>query len=162
MEQHLHAFLQYLQAEFNYSKNTIAAYKNDLGQFVKFLHKEHPDLHEWPAVTPEIVTNYVDYMKKQPYASSSVARKVAAVKSYFNYLKKNEIIPVNPTTDIDSPKVKKRLPKTLQANEVERLLAAPSKKYSPKNLRDAALLNVSTPRACVLQRLFHCNWMMSI
>jgi site-specific recombinase XerD len=54
MEQHLRAFLQYLQAEFNYSKNTIAAYKNDLGQFVKFLEKEYPHLHAWSAVTPEM------------------------------------------------------------------------------------------------------------
>ncbi|MCA9916490.1 MAG: tyrosine-type recombinase/integrase, partial [Anaerolineales bacterium] len=69
-------------------------------------------------------------------------RKVAAVKSFFNYLHSNQLIDENPTTDIDSPKVKKRLPKTLSSEEVERLLQAPSHKKSPKNLRDMALLNM--------------------
>ena len=81
-------------------------------------------------------------MKEQPYASSSIARKVAAVKSFFNYLYANQLVQENPTTDIDSPKVKKRLPKTLTAKEVESLLQAPSQKKSPKNLRDMALLNM--------------------
>ena len=143
MENHLHAFLQYLQSEYNYSKNTIAAYKNDLGQFVSYLQSDAAaQVQGVQDIDVDVVTKYVDYMKAQPYASSSVARKVAAVKSFFNYLEKNDFVKSNPTTNIDSPKVKKRLPKTLSANEVEMLLAAPTKKRSPKNLRDTALLNV--------------------
>ncbi len=143
MEEQLLAFLKFLQQEYNYSSNTIAAYKNDLGQFVSYLQEKNLNNGgSWQSIGADEINAYVTYMKEQPYASSSVARKVAAVKSFFNYLETNQIIQENPTTDIDSPKVKKRLPKTLSAEEVERLLEAPASKKSPKNLRDMALLNM--------------------
>lgn len=143
MEEQLLAFLKFLQQEYNYSNNTIAAYKNDLGQFVSYLQDNKlNNAGSWQSIGADEINGYVTYMKEQPYASSSVARKVAAVKSFFNYLQSNQIIQENPTTDIDSPKVKKRLPKTLTSEEVERLLEAPANKKSPKNLRDMALLNM--------------------
>ncbi len=143
MEEQLLAFLKFLQQEYNYSSNTIAAYKNDLGQFVSYLQENNLNSKgNWQSIGADKINGYVDYMKEQPYASSSVARKVAAVKSFFNYLETNHIVQENPTTDIDSPKVKKRLPKTLTSEEVERLLEAPASKKSPKNLRDMALLNM--------------------
>ncbi len=143
MEEQLLAFLKFLQQEYNYSSNTIAAYKNDLGQFVSYIQENKLNSSgNWQSIGTEEINRYVKYMKEQPYASSSVARKVAAVKSFFNYLETNKIIQDNPTTDIDSPKVKKRLPKTLSSEEVERLLEAPAHKKSPKNLRDMALLNM--------------------
>jgi integrase/recombinase XerD len=143
MEEQLLAFLKFLQTEYNYSSNTIAAYKNDLSQFMSYLQANQlRNTDNWQSINSEIINGYVTYMKEQPYASSSIARKVAAVKSFFNYLHSNDIIQENPTTNIDSPKVKKRLPKTLTTEEVERLLEAPSHKKSPKNLRDMALLNM--------------------
>lgn len=142
MEEHLQAFLEYLQREYNYSNNTTAAYKNDLNQFVKFVANDQKHVSFWSEVNADIVKAYVEQMKEKQYASSSVARKVAAVKSFFNYLANQNVISENPTIDIDSPKVKKRLPKTLTAEDVERLLAAPSVKKTPKNLRDTALLNM--------------------
>lgn len=142
MEQQLLAFLEYLQTEYKYSNNTTAAYRNDLNQFMRFIQNGQYDIQKWDDVSSEMINSYVDYMKKQSYASSSVARKVAAVKSFFNYLQQNELISDNPTIHVDSPKVKKRLPKTLSSADVEKLLAAPTKKRSPKNLRDMALLHI--------------------
>jgi len=143
MEEQLFAFLKFLQIEYNYSNNTIAAYKNDLSQFVSYLQANQlSNADNWRSINAEVINGYVTYMKEQPYASSSVARKVAAVKSFFNYLHSNQLIKENPTTNIESPKVKKRLPKTLTLEEVARLLKAPSQKKSPKNLRDMALLNM--------------------
>jgi integrase/recombinase XerD len=144
MEQQLLAFLQHLEKKSNYSGNTTAAYKNDLGQFLQFLQNgRFAHLADWDEITEEVVNEYVDHMKtQQTYASSTVARKVAAVKSFFNYLRSRKLIAKNPAKEVDSPKVKKRLPQTLTAEEVEQLLAAPTRKQSPKNLRDAALLTV--------------------
>jgi len=142
MEQQLLAFLEYLQTEYKYSNNTTAAYRNDLTQFMHFIQNGQYDVQKWDDVSADIINNYVGYMKEQAYASSSVARKVAAVKSFFNFLQQSDIISGNPTTNIESPKVKKRLPKTLSSADVEKLLAAPTKKRSPKNLRDMALLNI--------------------
>lgn len=143
MEKQLLAFLDFLQIEYKYSNNTTAAYKNDLNQFVKFMvNGQYSQITDWTNVTSEIVHDYVDFMKSRSYASSSVARKVAAVKSFFNYLHAHDFIEENPTTDIESPRVKKRLPKTLTSEEVVRLLEAPTHKTSPKNYRDVALLTM--------------------
>ncbi|PID85621.1 MAG: tyrosine recombinase [Chloroflexi bacterium] len=141
MDDQLLAFLDFLQKEYKYSNNTTAAYKNDLGQFLKFLNAEY-NIKDWSEVTPDIVDAYVAYMKEKAYASSSVARKVAAVKSFFNFLFARGIIEDNPTTNVDSPKVKKRLPKTLTAEDIDKLLQAPQQKRSPKHLRDTALLSM--------------------
>jgi integrase/recombinase XerD len=143
MEEQLLAFLDFLQEEYHYSSNTTAAYKNDLSQFLQFLTEYYgAELTGWDDVSADMITNYVHYMKEQPYASSSVARKVAAVKSFFNYLSSRRFITENPTTGVDSPKVKKRLPQTLSFSDVEKLLEAPTQKQSPKNLRDTALLTM--------------------
>lgn len=146
MENELQAFLTYLKETHNRSENTVAAYRNDLTQFQRFVQEEPHALQSWSDATAETMHSYVDYMKKQhrPYASSSIARKVAAVKSFFKFLNKQEFIDENPAQEIDSPKVKKRLPKTLSIADVDNLLQAPLKeeKQTPKTLRDAALLNM--------------------
>ena len=145
MEEQLLAFLSHLQQEYRYSENTIAAYRNDLSQFLEYVenHSGTP-LKEWAAVSEGDIEAYLSYMKHkdQPYASSTIARKVAAIKSFYNYLTTQGIVDDNPTIDIDSPKVKKRLPQTLTIAEVDRLLEAPRGGASPKNLRDIALLNI--------------------
>lgn len=142
MEDQIFAFLNYLGQQKTYSDNTIAAYKNDLSQFMRYLQSEHEDVRRWSDVTRQKVKDYVHYMKEQPYASSSVARKVAAIKSFFHYLSERDIVLSDPTDDVDSPKVKKRLPKTLTEEDIDALLAAPKGQKSPKNFRDTALLNL--------------------
>jgi integrase/recombinase XerD len=144
MEEHLLAFLTYLEQEYQYSENTIAAYRNDLSQFIQFVeHRNGGSSIDFSAVTEDQLNDYLVYMKHKdnPYASSTIARKVAALKSFFNYLSSQGILDNNPSIEIDSPKVKKRLPQTLTFNEVEQLLEAPSLGVSPKSLRDRALLN---------------------
>ena len=156
MEEQLSAFLASLEAEQDYSSNTIAAYRNDLGQFVSFVQENFVILSHWSELTEEQMAQYVedlhDPTRKHPYASSSIARKVAAVKSFFHYLFARSIIPKDPTLHIESPKVKKRKPQALSHREVEDLLRAPlaGKEHvkleeaalTAKNLRDVALLSL--------------------
>ncbi len=145
MDQVLQDFLVFLREEYRYSDNTVAAYRNDLTQFYTFLAGgRYEDVNSWAEVDPQIVDAYVDDLKHRdrPYAASSIARKVAAVKSFFNYLHARNFISTNPTSEVDSPKVKKRLPKTLASKEIEFLLLAPTKGSTPKHLRDTALLNM--------------------
>lgn len=142
MENQLNAFLSFLANERNYSENTIAAYNNDLSQFTGWLSANYPNTTSWVNVTYKMVSEYSDALKKQSYTASSVARKVAAIKSFFHFLLARGQISSDPTSSLDSPKVKKRLPKTLSAEDIDQLLAAPNVKRSPKNLRDSALLYV--------------------
>lgn len=139
MDEQLNAFLDYLQDEKQYSPNTLVAYRNDLSQLAHHV-QQHPGVKIWNDVDESMVEAYVRTMKQGDYASSSVARKVAALKSFFHFLYDHETINADPTTNIDSPKVKKRLPKTLTFDDVDRLLHAPRQKKTPKNLRDSALL----------------------
>jgi len=142
MEDQLTAFLTFLTTERNYSENTIAAYHNDLSQFMKWLQANHPEISNWVNVPYEVVFQYSEALKKQSYTPSSVARKVAAIKSFFHFLLARGYIGSDPTTNLESPKVKKRLPKTLSAADIDRLMTVPTQKQTPKNLRDSALLHV--------------------
>ena len=141
MQHQLATFLEFLQEERQYSDNTIAAYRNDLGQFITFLEQKYPSIASFNDVTADVVNHYVKDMKTEKrYASSSVARKVAAIKSFFHHLFAHSQITQDPTQDTDSPKVEKRLPTTLSIDEVDRLLEAPTRKQTPKHFRDSALL----------------------
>ncbi|NLE75986.1 MAG: site-specific tyrosine recombinase XerD, partial [Chloroflexi bacterium] len=125
------------------SANTVAAYRNDLQQFASFSLERlgSPD-DLWPKVNKELVLEYVTEMKGREYASSSVARKVAAIKSFFHFLIAERVIAADPTATLDSPKVKKQLPVALSYDEVNKLLAQPTLENSPKAMRDRAILEL--------------------
>ena len=144
MEQYLNRFLETLAAEKGYSDNTIAAYLNDLTQFVEFMRQPRPfgSVQEPGDYTTEILNEYLGHMRGRGYASATVARKVAAIKSFFHFLNAQGLIPSNPALGLESPKIEKRLPRILTLEEVERLLAAPSQTAGPKALRDRALLEL--------------------
>ena len=144
MDQHLAQFLSTLAVEKRYSDNTISAYRNDLGQFWDFLKSKQGGISDASLVTPEIVQAYVDHLQHgaNTYAPSTVARKIAAVKSFFHSLLEQGSIGSDPAARLTSPKVKKHIPKTLSPAEIERLLAAPARSGGAKSLRDRALLEL--------------------
>jgi integrase/recombinase XerD len=143
MEQYLNRFLESLAAEKGYSDNTIAAYLNDLSQFVEFMRARSPKPVQEPGdCTAEMLNDYLGDMRGRGYASATIARKVAATKSFFHFLNAQGLIAANPALGLESPKIEKRLPRILTPEEVERLLAAPSQISGPKALRDRALLEL--------------------
>jgi integrase/recombinase XerD len=140
MREQVERFLEYITAEKGYSGNTLAAYRNDLDQFMTFLGTR---VGRWDEVNQDIILDYIMYMKsEQEYASSTVARKVAAIKSFFHYLVERKELRDDPTATLDSPKVRKRLPKAIADNDLERLLNEPGREQTAKALRDRALLEV--------------------
>jgi integrase/recombinase XerD len=97
----------------------------------------------WSYLTRDRLISYILHLKEREYASATVARKVAAVKSFCHFLMHNGLINDDPAAELDSPKVKKRLPQTLSPEDVDNLLAMPAKQgQTPKGLRDQALLEV--------------------
>jgi integrase/recombinase XerD len=140
MNEQVQQFLEHITVEKGYSSNTLAAYRNDLSQFVTFLT---PDVSRWDKVTQDVVVDYIMSMKgDQEYASSTVARKVAAIKSFFHFLVDQGKLKDDPTATLDSPKVRKRLPKAIAQQDLERLLDEPAHEETPKALRDRALLEI--------------------
>ena len=144
MDQQLDQFLNKLAEEKRYSANTKSAYKNDLTQFLGFLNGREGGPVEVSDVTPEIVLAYVDDLQHGPnaYAPSTVARKIAAVKSFFHSMLEQKLVAADPAARLNSPKVKKHIPRTISQADMERLLAAPGHSGGPKSLRDRALLEV--------------------
>jgi integrase/recombinase XerD len=140
MNEKIQQFLDFITVEKGYSQNTLAAYRNDLSQFVAYLGNR---VDGWDEVSRELIIDYIMHMKaEQEYASSTVARKVAAIKSFFHYLVNRGELDDDPTATLDSPKVRKRLPKSISVSDMERLLAEPAREQTPKALRDRALLEV--------------------
>lgn len=132
-------FLSHLKSEKAYSDNTISAYRNDLNQFLDFIARQ---ISDWGQVTRSELVDYVNLLKQHKYASSTVARKVAAVKSFFHFLVDSDVLQDDPSAMLDSPKVKKRLPKILSYEEVEALLNESIDSANPKSLRDKAFLEL--------------------
>jgi integrase/recombinase XerD len=138
MRKQVEKFLDHIVAEKKYADNTLAAYRNDLGQFLLFLEGRAAG---WKQVGRETIIDYVMEMKaRQEYASSTVARKVAAIKSFFHYLVEQGVLQDDPTATLDSPKVAKHLPKAISSDDMDRLLSEPAQDQTAKSLRDRALL----------------------
>lgn len=151
MKDRIQDYLNFLEAEKGYTENTIAAYQNDLGQFLEYVHHEEIlGAEAWEEVSQEAIEEYIQHLKNsaihglknERYSSSTVARKVAAIKSFFHFLVAKGALKHDPTLTLDSPKVKKRLPKAISAYEVDLLLQAPTTGSGPKAQRDLTLLEI--------------------
>ena len=140
MREQIEQFLEHLRVEKQYSENTLAAYRNDLFQFLGFLEGHTTT---WSQVHRDRILGYIMAMKgNQEYAAATVARKVAAIKSFFHYLVERGQLKDDPTATLDSPRVQKRPPRALSVDDLERLLEAPAHDPAAKGLRDRALLEL--------------------
>lgn len=139
MEAQVQEFLRHIEVEAGYSVHTLNAYRNDLGQFTRWLG-ETTDRERWADVGKSDIVSYVLYLKEREYSSATVARKVAATKSFFHFLVADGILREDPTATMETPRVKKRLPRAMSQDDIVRLLGAPRQAQGPKALRDAALL----------------------
>jgi integrase/recombinase XerD len=144
MQKKIDEFLTSLEVEKGYSENTRVAYKNDLGQFLEFLKGQAaPRVDGWSEVRKDHLLAYILHLKTvREYASTTVARKVAAIKSFFHFLVAEGFITDDPTATLDSPRVRKYLPRAIAQEDVEKLLEAASKKDTPRGLRDRAILEL--------------------
>ncbi|MCA1555042.1 MAG: site-specific integrase, partial [Chloroflexi bacterium] len=139
MQEQIQSFLKFITVEKGYAQNTLAAYQNDLNQMAGYLQSQRADM-AWAEVSRDDVNNYITHMRSQSYSSTTVARKLAALKSFFHFLTIEHLIQDNPAAMLDSPKVRKYLPKALSTHDVDRLLAEPAKDSSPKGQRDRAIM----------------------
>ena len=144
MQKQIEKFLRVLEDEKGYSENTRVAYKNDLSQFLDYLRSRGgPSAASWSNVAKDHLIAYILHLKTdREYASTTVARKVAAIKSFFHFLVSDGLITDDPTATLNSPRVKKYLPRAIAEEDVRRLLDAASRKDTPRGLRDAAILEL--------------------
>src|ERR1700681_1056189 len=139
MDSSIHAFLSYLRVEKGLSQNTILAYGRDLKRFAAFLAKRHKTKME--GVTREDIVDFLSSLYKQKLDSRSVSRYLVSLRSFFKYALMEELVRVDPTENLESPKIRQSLPTYLRKDEMDRLMEAPNT-ASPVGLRDKAMLEV--------------------
>jgi len=144
MDARIGDFLTFLTVEKNASENTISAYRSDLAQFEKSVARQTADpACSWDAITDEMLLTFVEELRGRSYKAATVARKVAAVKSFFSFMAAEGILTCDPTEDLRSPQVGKALPKTLTPEQVDELLEQPARKSTPVAQRDKAMLELA-------------------
>jgi len=144
MDEHIGHFLNFMSVEKGASGNTVAAYKNDLQQFDSFVAgiRGNGKPRDWERLERDLIVDYLLSLRRKNYAEATVARKVAAIKSFFQYLQAEGTIHGNPAESLESPRVGRSLPKPLSVTEVDELLEQPMKRNTPEAKRDRAMLEL--------------------
>ena len=144
MQQAVEQYLSYTTVERGLSPNTLAAYRNDLTQFVDFLQGRDSSLQDsgsWKRIGTEALTAFVLDLHERGYSDKTKTRKVASAKALFGFLLEEGVINKNPMEDFSSPGVGESLPETLTVEEVEALLSV-GEADTPMSLRDRAIIEV--------------------
>jgi integrase/recombinase XerD len=136
-------FLAYLELERGLSRNTLEAYRSDLLQFGEFLCRRGLSLTETQhgdiaGFLSELATGSAE---RPPVAAATLARKVAALRSFYRHLRREGLLEHDPTAELRGPPKTRTLPRVLSREEVARLLSEP-RGAGPRALRDRALLEV--------------------
>ena len=145
MEEYISSFLNYLVVEKGFSKNTEEAYRNDLSQLQSFIAAQaskNGEIPSWEQFGRQQMLSYMLTLKEKKYASTTLARKIAAAKSFFKFLTEEHKVQQNPTENIASLKVGRALPKPISVAQARRLLEEPAKNTSTEAKRDKAMLEL--------------------
>ena len=141
----IHSFLNYLKVERGFSENTLEAYRNDLYQLLAFIERDaryRSVVPSWQQFGKHGLASYLIDLKSRGYAVTTLARKIAATKSFFGFMLAEGRLTDNPAENIMSPKVGKPLPDAITIGEVRELINQTSKSGGPECKRDRAMLEL--------------------
>ena len=138
-------FLDYLTYERNVSINTVAAYRDDLESFTGFLSHDYltmaRDQLDLRRVDHIAIRSYLAHLARKKLRRSSIARHLSALRSFFKFLMREELVDSNPARGVATPRREKHLPSVLQTSEIAVLFDAPDLS-SPLGIRDRAWLEL--------------------
>jgi integrase/recombinase XerC len=139
MQEVFNKYINYLEAEKNVSPYTVRNYTTDLLDFFQFLGTK--GIGSLKEVDRHVVRDYLSYLMGLGLVKASIARKLSAIRSFYRYLLREEMVSTSPVATTSSPKLDKRLPSFLTNEEIERLLQAPDLS-TPQGQRDRALMEL--------------------
>lgn len=139
IEKALEGFYFYLHEIKKTSHNTQMSYLRDLNKMKVFLAER--GITRVNQIESEDLRAYIDYLERCDFAAATISRNIAAIKSWYIYLLKEEMVLYDCAETLKGPKIGKRVPEVLTTVEVERLLRQPSGE-NPKELRDRAMLEL--------------------
>jgi integrase/recombinase XerD len=132
------SFLTHVRVEKGLSANTISAYRRDLVKFETYAKKKKLTLE---GVTRDDLVDFLSSLFRQKLESRTVARHLVTLRNFFRFAQTQDLISIDPSLNLESPKIRRSLPGYLRLEEIERLLAQPDDK-TPIGLRDRAMLDV--------------------
>ncbi|HYL44081.1 MAG TPA: tyrosine-type recombinase/integrase [Ktedonobacteraceae bacterium] len=140
VEEYIASLSSYEDERGRSNQNTTAAYRNDLGQLCTYLSQH--DIENWPQVTREHIAGYLLEMREgQAYRPTTIARKIAALKSFFRYMRSMGYIALDPVEKLEAPRIQKELPGVLSAEQISSLFRQVEVE-TPAGLRDLAMLHM--------------------
>jgi integrase/recombinase XerC len=163
MKQHIDRFVAYLRYERNASPNTIREYRRDITQFMQFLTPPGEKTMPLAHVDHRVIREFVGWSYDQKLEKSSVARKLAALRTFFKFCVREGVVKQNPARLISTPKLPRRVPRVLTAEEMNGFLdnilsgspaaAKHKRSASPREKQDDVKIMLKRDRA-ILELLY--------
>jgi integrase/recombinase XerD len=144
-------FLTHVRVEKGLSPNTVSAYRRDLIKFEEFTKKKKLALEK---ITRDDLVDFLASLYRQKLESRTVARHQVTLRNFFRFALVQELITIDPSLNLESPKIRRSLPGYLRLEELERLLAQPDDKTA-LGLRDHAMLEVLYSTGLRVSELVH-------
>lgn len=138
----INGFIKYLETERNVSVHTARNYRSDLAQFEEFLQSKRGGEAPLASIHSMDVRDFLCFLLERNLAKSSASRKLAALRSFFKFLCREQMIAANPAAQVSTPKIPKSLPRIMTEEETNGLLdrmAAESEAGGFALLRDRAI-----------------------
>ena len=145
-------FISYLHNDRGTSYNTEVSYERDLKQMAEYLSDagvENPE-----DVTETNLNSYILYLERQDKSAATISRSIASIRSFYHYLLRKHRVTDDPTEHLKSPKVTKKTPEILTADEAARLLAQPDRR-TDKGVRGRAMLQLLYTTGLRVSELIH-------
>jgi len=148
------SFLDYATVEKGLAQNSIVSYRRDLRKFAEYLHKSKLPIEQ---VRLEHIRKFLETLYRQGLSSRSVARQLAALRHFFHFLVTEGRLSADPAREVEAPHLSHSLPKYLNFEEVESLLAQPDGS-TPQGLRDRAMLELLYATGMRVSELLSVRW----
>jgi integrase/recombinase XerC len=134
----IEGFVEYLNVEKNYALNTISSYKRDLLKFVSFLNNR--GITNWVSIDSDAINIFVMELRHRSISAKSLKRYLSSIRVFFNYLIENNIIQKNPALSVQTPKVERVLPKTIDFDDLRRMMSINTSSF--KELRSVLMIEL--------------------
>jgi integrase/recombinase XerD len=140
VDKYIEAFIDFIQYEKGLSVNTQAAYRRDLHKFADYLISVC-QVTSWENVNKKDIVHFLSEEMESGVTNSTVARTFSSIKGFYKFMVREEYIELNPTSDLETPKIRRKLPQVLSIEEVDKLMQQPDL-LLPLGLRDRAMLEL--------------------
>lgn len=153
-------FLDYLEAEKRYSPATLRGYGIDLDQFIAFLLERDPELVEQPGeINRTVMRRYLGHLAhEKQHGPRTLARKLAALKSFFKYLHREGLVPLNVAAYVHTPKLPSIIPTFLSEDQIRKVLNALGGQDSWLGKRDLAMVELFYATGMRVSELAGLEW----